>query len=70
MALFDGLARRMADRARELADDALDRAEALYSQFPDVRLRREDDTLVIEAMGLMRRWMSDVRLRFALWSSR
>ena len=70
MALFDGLARRMADRARELADDALDRAEALCSQFPDVRLRREGDTLVIEAMGLMRRWMSDVRLRFALWSSR
>lgn len=70
MALFDGLARRMADRARELADGALDRAEALYSQFPDVQLRREDDTLVIEAMGLMRRWMSDVRLRFALWSSR
>jgi hypothetical protein len=70
MALFDVLSRRVATRARALADDALERAETIYSQFPDVRLRREGDTLVIEAMGLMRRWMSDVRLRFALWKSR
>lgn len=70
MALFDGLSRRVADRAREVANEAIERAEAAFAQFPDVRLRREGDVLVIEAMGLMRRWMSDVRLRFALWRSR
>lgn len=70
MALFDGPSRRVADRARQLAEDARQRVEAAFAQFPDVRLRREGDTLIIEAMGLMRRWMSDVRLRFALWSRR
>jgi hypothetical protein len=70
MALFDELSRRVAERARAMAEATLDRAEAAFAEFPDVRLRREGDSLVIEAMGLMRRWMSDVRLRFAWWSGR
>ena len=70
MALFDRLARRVAERAQDLADEAVERAEAVFASFPDVRLRRDGDTLVIEGMGLMRRFMSDVRLRFALWSRR
>ena len=70
MALFDMLARRVAERARHLAAEAVERAQSAYTQIPDVRLRREGDTLIIEGMGLMRRWMSDVRLRFALWRSR
>lgn len=67
MALFDRLARRTSEKARELADEALKRAEGLFAQLPDVRIRREGDTLIIEGEGLMRRWLSDARLRFALW---
>ncbi|HXG81550.1 MAG TPA: hypothetical protein VNJ05_07095 [Sphingomicrobium sp.] len=70
MALFDGLARRVAQRAQGVADETRRRVEAMFTQFPDVQLRREGDAIVIEAIGLMRRWMSDARLRFALWSSR
>lgn len=67
MALFDGLIRRVGDRTRKVAEEARERVESLMTQFPDVQLSRDGDTLVIEAMGLMRRWMSDARLRFALW---
>jgi hypothetical protein len=70
MAQFDGLTKRVAARARNLADKTRERVELVFTQFPDVRLRREGDTIVIEAMGLLRRWLSDVRLRFALWSGR
>lgn len=70
MALFDRLSRRVAERAREMADEALARAEAAVAQFPDIRLRRDGEALVIEAMGLIRRWMNDVRLRFMLWRGR
>jgi hypothetical protein len=70
MTLFDGLARRVASQAGELANDKLTRAESLLSQLPDLLLRREGDTLVIEGIALMGRWISDIRLRFALWSKR
>ena len=67
MALFDKLMRRVADRTGELADGIRDGVETGVAQFPDVRVRREGDTLVIEAIGLLRRWVGDARLRFALW---
>jgi hypothetical protein len=70
MALFDRLGGRVALRAREVAEETLRRTEAVFAAIPDVRLRREGDTLVIETMGLARRWISDVRLRFAFWSGR
>jgi hypothetical protein len=70
MALFDGLTRRVADRANELAEGVRDGIETAFTEFPDVRVRREGGTLVMEAVGLLRRWISDARLRFALWSRR
>ncbi len=69
MALFGRLTRRVSARAQEIAEDARDGIEAAFAAMPDVRLRREGDAIVIEAMGLARRWLSDARLRFAFWRS-
>lgn len=70
MALFDELTRRVADRANELAEGVRYGIETAFAEFPDVRVRREGETLVLEAVGLLRRWIGDARLRFALWSRR
>ena len=70
MALFDGLSRRVAERANELAERVRHGIETALTEFPDVRVRREGNTLVLEAVGLLRRWISDGRLRFAPWSRR
>jgi hypothetical protein len=70
MALFERLTERIETKAHAAADATLRGAEAAFAAIPDVRLRREGDTLVIEAMGLARRWISDVRLRFAFWRGR
>ena len=69
MALFDRMADRVGQRAQLIARRTLDLAEAAIAEFPDVMLRREENELVISGRGLVRRWMSDVRLRFALWRS-
>ena len=68
MALLDRLVERVEAKAREAAEVARRKVEAAFVQFPDVRLRRDGDSIVIEAMGLARRLLSDVRLRFALWA--
>jgi hypothetical protein len=65
--MFERLVARVEDKAREAAEATRRNVEEALAQFPDVRLRRDGDTLVIEAMGLARRWLSDVRLRFAFW---
>lgn len=70
MGLFDGLSRRVADRAREVSEEARERVEQAFALFPDVRLRREGNSVVVEATGLLRRWLSDARLRFASWKLR
>jgi len=70
MALFDRLAKRVEANARAAADAIRRKAEEAFAAIPDVRLRREGDTLVIEAMGLARRWLSDMGLRFAFWRAR
>ena len=67
MALFEQLARRVEERTRAMAEAALRNLETAIREIPDVHLRIEGDTLVIEAKGLLRRWLSDVRLRFAFW---
>ena len=69
MALLDGLTHRVADRANELAEGVRDRIETAITKIPGVHVRREGEALVIEAVGLLRRWISEARLRFALWSS-
>lgn len=70
MALFDGLTQRVEQRAKDIAEQTRRLAESVFAGFPDIMLRREGDETVISGRGLMRRWISDVRLRFALWRSR
>ena len=67
MALFDRLARRVEGKARAAAETTRRDLEAALAAIPDLHLRFEGDTLLIEATGLARRWLSDVRLRFAFW---
>ena len=65
--MFERLVARVEGKARAAAETSRRNVEAVFAAIPDVQLRVEGDTLVIEAMGLARRWLSDVRLRFALW---
>ena len=67
MALFDGLTKRVEQRARDFADRTIAMVEAAAAEFPDVTLHREGDELVIAGRGLTRRWFGDVRLRLAWW---
>lgn len=70
MALLDRLAEKIEARARAGAEVARKAVELAVAEFPDLMLSREGDELVISGRGLMRRWMSDVRLRFAFWRRR
>lgn len=65
--MFERLVARVEAKARDAAEMARRNVETAFAEFPDVRLKRDGDALVIEAMGLARRWLSDVRLRFAFW---
>lgn len=67
MALFDRLTGKIEARAREATEQARHAVKVAIAEFPDVMLRREGDALVLSGRGLMRRWLSDVRLRFAFW---
>lgn len=70
MALFERLIERVVSRAKAAADQALEAVETVVAELPDIMLRREGDRLVISGRGLMRRWIGDVRLRFAFWRVR
>jgi len=70
MVLFDGLTKRAEMHARAAVDGALNAVEIVAAEFPDIILHREGDQLVISGRGLMRRWLTDVRLRFAFWRTR
>jgi len=65
MALFDRLVERVEAKALAAAEAMLKNAETVIAEFPDITLQRENDWLVISGRGLMRRWLADVRLRFA-----
>ena len=65
--MFERLVARVEEKTRDAAEAARRKVEAAFAQFPDVQMKVEGDTLVIEAMGLARRWISDTRLRFAFW---
>ena len=67
MALFARLTDRVEARARQAAERARQAIAAAVAEFPDVMLHREGDELIISGRGLVRRWLGDVRLRFALW---
>jgi hypothetical protein len=67
MALLDGWASRVEQRSMEIAHRMSRMAEVALAEFPDISLHREGDELVLSGRGLMRRWLSDIRLRFAFW---
>ena len=70
MALFDRLKERVVQRARVVTDRRLRQVGAAMAKAPGILLRREGDELILAGRGMMRRWLSDDRLRFALWSGR
>jgi len=67
--MFERLMARVEASARETVEAARRNVEAAFAAFPDVRLRRDGDSIVIEAMGLARRRLNDARLRFAFWKN-
>lgn len=68
--MFERLALRVEAKARDAVETAQRHVEDALAQLPGLRIRRDRGMLVIEAMGLVRRWLTDIRLRFALWSGR
>lgn len=65
MALFDGLAKW----AEAEVEHRRKRVEASWAGVPGITISREDGRLVLSGKGIMRRWLGDVRLRFARWNS-
>lgn len=66
MALLDKVKARVEVAARAAATRAVDGVVAAVTEFPDIEITREGDTLVLRGRGLMRRWLNEARLRFAL----
>jgi hypothetical protein len=67
MAPFTRLSDKVEARARQVAHLALHGLEIAIAEVPDVMLRREGNVLVLSGRGLKRRWIGDMRLRFAFW---
>jgi hypothetical protein len=65
MALFDGLAKW----AEAEVEHRCRRVEASWAGVPGITISREGGRLVLSGNGLMRRWLGDVRLRFARWNN-
>lgn len=66
MALFGRLVERIEQRASTTVSHALDAVEAAVAEFPGINVRRDDDRLIVSGRGLVRRWLDDARVRFAL----
>jgi hypothetical protein len=67
MAPFARLSDKVEARARQAADRARHAIESAIAEFPEVMLRREGHILILSGPGLVRRWIGDMRLRFAFW---
>ena len=66
MAMFDRLVQRASARGESIARDMLSRAGAAYSEVPGVTAVPNGAGLILEGKGLVKRWLRDPRLRFAL----
>ena len=64
MALFE----RLAARAEAAVEHRRRRIEAAWAAAPGMKIGREGNRLVVSGRGLMRRWLYDLRLRFARWN--
>ena len=64
MALFEGLAARIELRASAIAEEARRLGKRAWAEFPDVHVHRDGDDLVISGRGIVRCWLTDIRLRF------
>ena len=67
MALFARVMNKVQNRAEAVAERARQGVQGAIAEFPDLMLHRDGDTLILSGHGLMRRWLGDVRLRFAFW---
>ena len=67
--MFERLMARVEDKVRAMAEAARRNLEIAFAAIPDVRLKVEGDALAIEAKGLARRRLSDMRMRFAFWTN-
>lgn len=63
MALLDELGARVERHARTAAGEAISLVETALIDVPGIKVEREGDELAISGRGLMRRWLSDTRLR-------
>ena len=70
MAPFNKLLGQVERLASRSAARAMDLAASVWAELPDVTVCREGDQLSVSGRGLMRRWLADGQLRFALWRSR
>jgi len=64
--MFETMMRRVAARASAVAEGMLRAAEVAAAEFPDVKVEREGDAIIVSGRGLLRRWLGDGRLRFGL----
>lgn len=65
--MFKRLMERAEKRALDAAEATRRTIETALVEVSDLRVRSEGDTLVIEALGLTKRWLNDARIRFARW---
>lgn len=61
---------RLTKRADEAAAHLRQRVEVAWAAVPGINISSEGDRVILSGRGLMRRWLEDLRLRFARWSSR
>ena len=66
MQMFERLAQRIEQRAGAAVENAIDRVTRAVADFPGVRVNREAGRIVMSGRRLSRRWLDDVRLRFAV----
>ena len=59
MAPFDSLAKRAEERAHQASETVLRGAETAFAEVPGVQVHREDNMLLIQGAGLVRRWLGD-----------
>lgn len=66
MALFGRLVERVERRAEEVASNRLSMVEKAVANIPGSNSRREDWWMAVSGRDLVKRWLDEAWLRFAL----
>lgn len=66
MRMFEKLSQRIEQRAGAVVENVIDGVKEAAASFPGIAVHREAGRIVLWGRGLFRRWIEDVRLRFAL----